>query len=236
MNRTLLVASVAVAAATGIGLSTAAQALEQGDWFGRIGASHVAPNDNTGAVTTPLGAVAGTELEIDDDTGLSFTLGYMLTPNVGIELLAALPFEHDIGPNATLAGTTGSGTIGSTKHLPPTLSAQYYFRPKTSVRPYVGVGVNYTRFFDEQVSGGLASAGYGDLELEDSWGLGAQVGVDVDIAQNWFLNFDVRYLNIETEATVRERSPGSGALGAELTVDDIEINPWVYTISVGTTF
>ena len=229
-------AGAAAAAALGLSLSPVVQALEQGDWFGRIGVTHVAPNDSSGTVVTPGGPVPGTGLTVDSDTNLGFTVGYMVTAHIGVELLAALPFEHDIGPNTALAGVTGSPAIGSTKHLPPTLSAQYYFRPKSSVRPYVGVGVNYTRFFDEEVRGGLASAGYGSLELDDSWGMAGQVGIDVDVAQNWFVNFDVRYLDIDTEATVRERSAGSGALGAVLTIDDIEIDPWVYTISIGTTF
>lgn len=226
----------AVAAAIALGVSFSAQALEQGDWLGRIGATHVAPNDDTGTVATPGGPVAGTELTVDADTSVGFTVVYMLTDRIGVELLASLPFEHDIGPNAALAGTTGSADIGSAKHLPPTLSLQYYFQPRAALRPYVGVGVNYTTFFDEEVRGGLASAGYGSLELEDSWGLAAQVGVDVDLGDRWFVNFDVRYIDISTEATVRERSAGSGALGATLTIDDIEIDPWIYTIAVGTTF
>lgn len=226
----------ATALAIGLCLPGAAMALERGDWFARVGATHVAPNDSTGAVTTPSGAVAGTALRIDSDTSLGFTLGYMLTDHVGMELLGAWPFEHDINPNAALAGVTGSATIGSAKQLPPTLSLQYYFRPKTSVRPYVGVGVNYTRFFDEKVRGGLASAGYGSLKLDDSWGLAGQVGIDIDVSRNWFVNFDLRYINIDTKATVREQSAGSGALGSVLTINDIEIDPWVYTVSVGTTF
>lgn len=235
-TRNALAYAATLAAAFGLSVSTPALALSQGDWIARIGATHVAPNDSTGTVNTPGGAVAGTELEVDSDTSIGFTLAYLITPHLGVELLAALPFEHDISPNSTLAGITGGAAIGSTKHLPPTLSLQYYFRPSTGVRPYVGVGVNYTRFFDEQVRGGLASAGYGDLELEDSWGVAAQLGIDIDVSRNVFLNFDVRYIDIDTKATIREQSPGSGALGAVLSVNDIEIDPWVYTISVGTTF
>ncbi len=235
MNRKRLL-SICVAALVGAAAVPPAMALDQGDWIGRVGATRVVPNESSGPVTASGGPVAGTEINVDDDTRLGFTIGYMLTPHIGIELLGALPFEHDISPNATLAGVTGSGAIASTKHLPPTLSAQYYFRPKTSVRPYVGVGVNYTRFFDEKVRGGLASAGYGSLDLEDSWGLAGQVGVDVDVTRNWFVNFDVRYMSIDTKATVRETSTGSGALGSVLTIDDVQIDPWVYTISIGTTF
>ena len=71
------------------------------------------------------------------------------------------------------------------------------------------MGVNYTTFFDEEVRGGLASAGYGSLELDDSWGLAAQLGLDIDVSDHWFVNFDVRYIGIDTEASVRERSVGN---------------------------
>jgi len=86
------------------------------------------------------GSLGGAPITVEDDSQLSFTVVRMLNPNLGVELLAALPFEHDI----RLDGTT----IGSTKHLPPTVSLQYYVNPTTTVRPYIGTGLNYTYFWD----------------------------------------------------------------------------------------
>ncbi len=74
------------------------------------------------------------------------------------------------------------------------------------------------------------------MDLKDSWDLAGQVGIDVDVARKRFVNFDVRYIDIETKATIRESSAGSGTSGSTLTIDDVQIDPWVYTISVGTTF
>jgi outer membrane protein len=140
----------------------------------------------------------------------------MFTDNLGLDILGATPFTHDI----TLNGTK----VGDTQHLPPTVGIQYHFTPKSNVRPYVGAGINYTTFFSESTTGPLAGA---DLSLDDSWGLAAQVGVDVDINKDWFFNADLRYMNIETTATL------SGAVNGTV---DVQINPWVYSLGVGTRF
>jgi outer membrane protein len=213
--------------------SSSAYALEAGDWIVRFGATNVSPNDSSDTVdikATGTPVVAGSEVDVDDNTQLGINIGYMLTDNWGLELLAATPFKHNIGPNAALAGLTGSADIGETKHLPPTLSLNYHFMPKNNIRPYVGVGVNYTTFFDEDTSNGLEALGYTDLDLDDSWGFAGQVGVDVDVSDNWFLNGSVRYIDINTSATIKNGVAGT------LEVDDIDIDPWVFTLAIGTTF
>jgi outer membrane protein len=59
--------------------------------------------------------------------------------------LAATPFKHDV----LLGDSTEQIKVGSVKHLPPTFSFQYHFMPDSKFRPYVGLGPNYTTFFDE---------------------------------------------------------------------------------------
>jgi len=98
---------------------------------------------------------------------------------------------------------------------------QYYFNPESKVRPYVGLGLNYTTFFSTESIPGLG----GDLDLDDSFGLAAQVGIDYDINEKWFLTADARYINIETTAT-------NSAAGTT----DVEINPTVLSIGVGYKF
>lgn len=191
------------------------QALDQGDWIARVGVSQVKPD--TDSDITPL--VAGGKVDADDGTNLSFTVGYMLTSHLAIDVLAALPFQHDLNGAGTLAG---AGKIAEAKQLPPTVSLQYYFQPKASIRPYVGAGINYTKFFSIKEVGALA----GDkLTLDDSWGLAAQAGVDFDINKKWFANLDVRYIKIETTAN----STTTGQF-------DVTLDPWVIGLHVGTTF
>lgn len=191
-----------------------AQAASAGDWILRIGVSNVSPNDSSG----DLSGAPGGQVTVDGDTQPSVTVTYMLSDQVGIELLASLPFTHDISGAGNLSG---AGKVGETDQLPPTLSVQYYFSPQTSTRPYVGASLNYTTFFSESTTGALAGT---SLKLDDSFGLAVQAGVDVDINKDWFFNADVRYIKINTTATT--------ALGTA----DVDIDPWVFTLGIGTTF
>lgn len=197
------------AALLAAGLSSvagAAQAVEAGDWLVRLGGSMVEPKSTSGSL-------GGADITVDDDTQLSFTVVRMLGANLGLEVLAALPFEHDI--------QLDGNAIGSTKHLPPTVSLQYYFNPRTTIRPYVGAGINYTYFWDEETRG----LGGARLDLDESWGLAAQIGLDLDLDANWFLNADVRYIDIDTDATIE----GVGTVG-------VDISPTVYTLALGYRF
>lgn len=132
-----------------------------------------------------------------------------------MDVLAAIPFNHD----AKLKDGT---KVGDTDQLPPTVSLQYHFTSTGNFYPYVGAGVNYTTFFSEDTTGPLAGA---DLDLDDSFGLAAQIGADWKLNEHWFLNFDVRWMDIDTDAKLN---------GEDLTT--IEIDPLVYGFSLGYKF
>lgn len=194
-------------------VSAQSLAANKGDWIARFGAVSVNPNDSSGQV----GAITGSGVAVDDSQGIFVNLAYMVSDNIGLELLAATPFEHNITATGSIAAL---GKIADTKQLPPTLSVQYYFSPKKSFSPYVGAGLNYTTFFSENAVGGVVTS----ISLDDSWGLAAQAGFDMEISKNWFFHADIRYINIETTATTNVGNV------------DVEINPWVISIGVGTTF
>ena len=186
---TLLAAGLAAAAFT---TSTQALAYGAGDFFTRLGVAKVAPKSDNGELNLAGldSSLSSYDVNVEDDTGFAFTLGYRFHDKVGVELLAALPFKHDF----QVDGVTG----GSTKHLPPTLTVQYYPLGGTAalVQPYVGVGVNYTRFSSEKTDIGL------DLDLSSSWGAAGQVGVDLLINDNWALNAAAWYIDIDTDAKI----------------------------------
>ncbi len=215
-------------------VSGAAHSLESGDWIGRIGIGHISINSSSSTVDIiGTGPVPDTGIEADDSTNLAGTIGYMVTDNWELELLLALPFRHDVSSNDTLSGVLGSsGNIATSKQLPPVLSFNYHFMPKNSMRPYVGAGINYTFFFDEKTTGALKNAGYTNLKLEDSFGLAVQAGIDIDITEKWFINAAVMWVDINTEAKI---SGASGAFGP-LEVKDIELDPVVFIVQVGTLF
>ncbi|WP_404973820.1 outer membrane protein OmpW [Vibrio campbellii] len=209
------ISSLAVVAAL---VSPSVFAHSEGDFILRVGAASVVPNDSSDKILD-----SQYELEVNSDTQLGLTLGYMFTDNISLEVLAATPFSHDISTD--LVGKD----IGSTKHLPPTVMVQYYFGDSQSkFRPYVGAGLNYTIFFDEGFNSTGKGAGLSDLKLDDSFGLAANVGVDYMINDKWFLNASAWYANIETEATYKA--------GGAKQKTDVEINPWVFMISGGYKF
>ena len=190
--------------ALSMGLINTAAAFEPGDWLIRAGGSNVNPRSDNHDVVS-----------VEKDTSVSINFTYMMTDVWALELLAAVPFKHDI---ELLDGTT----VGSTKHLPPTLNLQYHFMPTEKLQPYVGFGINYTNFFSEKTTGPLAGS---DLKLGDSWGFGGQIGFDVMLNENWFFNLDARYIAIETKAKLDGQSLGK-----------VKINPWVYGAHFGYRF
>lgn len=209
------ISSLAVVAAL---VSPSVFAHSEGDFILRVGAASVVPNDSSDKILD-----SQYELEVNSDTQLGLTFGYMFTDNISLEVLAATPFSHDISTD--LVGKD----IGSTKHLPPTVMVQYYFGDSQSkFRPYVGAGLNYTIFFDEGFNSTGKGAGLSDLKLDDSFGLAANVGLDYMINDKWFLNASAWYANIETEATYKA--------GGAKQKTDVEINPWVFMISGGYKF
>lgn len=193
-----------------MGLSSVASAYEQGDWLVRVGVGHVDPKSSNGSLA-----------DVDSGTALAFNGTYFFSPNIAFEILAATPFSHDI----KLAN--GGPKVGETKHLPPTFSLQYHFDTAGAMRPYVGGGINYTLFLDEDTEGALAGT---NLSLDDSFGLAVQLGADFDISETMFLNFDVRWIDINTDAAITDSGGNSVASG------EVEIDPMVYSLTVGWKF
>lgn len=177
--------------------ATSATAQSQGDWTLGLGAGAVLPKSGNGTV-------AGTEAMVDDGYSLTITAEYFIRDNLGIELLAAAPFAHDI----ELAGV---GFAGSVDHLPPTLSLNYHFPTETAWKPYAGIGLNYTTFTD-------VDSPLGDLDLDDSWGLAVQVGIDYAVTDRDAVRANIRWIDIDSDVTLN----GAGIGTAE--IDPVVIN------------
>lgn len=175
-------------------------------WKIRGGYSLIAPQSDNGSIIQKTADVT-----VDNQTGPTFNIDYFLTPNWAIDLLGGLAFKHQINVNGERAG--------STKHLPPILSLQYHFRPEATIRPFVGIGINYTRFLDEKLDSGAK------LSLGSSWGPAVQAGVDIALDEHWTVGGDIRYARIDTRTKINGANVGT-----------VEINPTVYSINVGYRF
>ncbi|MCP5195022.1 MAG: outer membrane beta-barrel protein [Pseudomonadales bacterium] len=228
MKKALSIALVAALA----GGSMMAQAYEKGDFILRVGATTVDPDSDSSGINLP--GVPTLHTEVDDDTQLGIIPVYMVTESVGLELLAATPFEHDI----TLQGKGVNLNAGSTKHLPPTLSLQWYPRAgKNGWQPYVGMGVNYTIFFDEKTDQQLndtLAAIIGsdpkstDLNLDNSFGLSAQAGMDIPLGKHWAINAAVWYIDISSNGKV-----STDVANVNFKTD---IDPFVYNLGIAYRF
>lgn len=228
MRKSLLTASLLALAVA----APMAQAFEAGDIIVRAGAATVDPHEDSsdiwvGALNTD---VAGTKATLDSDTQLGLNFAYMVTNNIGIELLAATPFSHDVGVKGMPGPFAGlNGQLGELKHLPPTLSAVYYpLDSKSAFQPYVGLGINYTWFFDTELTGEAEDKGFSGLDMDDSWGLAYQVGMDYMLTDNLLINAQMRYIDIDTTGT-------TSFAGSEVEVD-VDVDPFVYMVGLGYKF
>ncbi|MDX1368341.1 OmpW/AlkL family protein [Pseudomonas sp.] len=203
-----------------------AQAYEAGDIIVRAGAATVDPHEDSSALKLN-GASLGGQATVDSDTQLGLTGTFMLTDNLGIGLLAATPFQHQVGVKGLGAL---DGKLADIKHLPPTLSLQYFpLAASSRLQPYVGAGLNYTTFFDEDLTSQREGQGFSNLELDDSWGLALEAGVDYMLTDNLLVNATVWYLDIDTTAT-------ADLAGAGQVKVDVDIDPWVYMVGLGYKF
>lgn len=221
-----LLSNTLTASLLGLGMLGSAHALEAGDWAVRAGLAGVLPNDSSGDVA----GFPGNGVSVDNGYGVGIAVSYMLTPGIGIELLGALPFSHDI--SATGPDLGGLGQIGETKHLPPTLLVNYHFPSfKGAFRPYAGVGVNHTFFFDEDTSPSLEGAlGESRLSLDSSTGVAVQFGADWDVGSDVSFNAAVWWIDINTTGTIDfQGDPNDPADDGQTNVD-VEIDPTVIMI------
>jgi len=216
----LIAATLLTTGLTGV----SAAAYEAGDWVVRGRIIHVDTNEDSSTIRVGGVSQAGSGVDVTSDTVPELDITYMWTKHWGTELILGTT-DHVVDGNGTLASL--GGIIGADV-LPPTLTLQYHFKPNSNIRPYAGVGINYTHFYNEKVTGGLDAPG-AKVKMDSSWGLAVQAGVDVDINKDWFINFDVKYIDIETTARFKNTTVGRAAV-------DVDLKPLVFGIGIGTTF
>jgi len=190
----------AIVAAT-LALTTGVAQAASGDWLIRAGVHNVDPKSNNHPV-----------VKADDAPSLTISGSYFFTDNIAVEVLGAYPFTHDV-----LLKADGS-EVAEITHLPPTVSLQYHFAPEATIRPYIGAGLNYTFFYDEKTKGALTGT---KLSLDNSFGLAAEVGVDFALNNDWAINLNARWMDIDSDARLD---------GADL--GTVEVDPMVYGVMI----
>ncbi|WP_417492521.1 OmpW/AlkL family protein [Maricaulis sp.] len=185
---------------------------ESGDWLIRVRAIDVMPNESATIDTV------GGDVDISDQIVPELDITYFVQDNWAVELILGVT-PHDVQAVGTIAGDID---LGDVTLLPPTLTLQYHFNPDGQMRPYLGAGVNYTHFFNEDLPGGSALT---SISYDDSFGFAAQAGIDFALQDDWFFNVDVKYVDINTDVLI------DGAIGA-----DVDIDPVILGIGFGRRF
>ncbi|WP_434288261.1 OmpW/AlkL family protein [Celeribacter sp. SCSIO 80788] len=194
----------AATVALALALPSLASAQDAGTMTLGLGLGGVMPKSDNGDI------LGSTGLRIGDNVRPTVTFEYFIRDNLGIEVLGAWPFQHNIHAD-------GMGKIGTTQHLPPVISLQYHFDTGSTLTPFVGAGINYTAFFDETAKGAVAGS---DLDLSDSWGVALHAGLDYKISERAALRTDVRWIDIDSDVKLDGSKIGKA-----------EIDPWVFGVS-----
>lgn len=198
MNKPVF-AALAIAAASLVSVNAWAQAKE-GPWLvrARVVNLAIAHSDSTGL-----------NLAVNDKVIPEVDVSYFFTKNIAAELVLTIPQKHDLTSNGT--------KIGTVTHLPPSLLLQYHFDAQ-GFKPYVGAGLNYTRFTSSDLPAGVSID-------KSSTGAAFQVGVDIPLSSGLYLNFDVKKVYIKTDVY---------AAGANL--GTLKINPVLFGVGLGWRF
>jgi outer membrane protein len=227
MKKTIATVLMAAAFAPAVAMA------EQGDWVVRMRAAHINPNEDSNLRATAGGTTLTGELTVDSNTIPELDISYYVTKNIALELILAVGSRHDVKlTKSALNGVAAPAlneNLGEVNVLPPTLTVQWHFNPDQMIDPYVGVGVNYTRFMDKNLKHSVG----GDIDVDrNSFGLALQAGVDVNLKDGWLINADVKKLWIDTDVHF---SHGNG-LFPKQKIDSLDIDPWVFGIGVGKKF
>lgn len=224
MKKTLLAVLLATV------FAPAAAMAEAGDWVVRVRAAHINPDEDSGPFTGALspsnfgGADTG-HLTVDSNTIPEIDISYYVTKNIALELILATGSKHDVKLEGSAIGIDQN--LGEVDVLPPTLTVQWHFMPDQMFDPYVGAGINYTRFLDKNLHHTVG----GGIEVErNSFGPALQAGFDINLKDGWLINADIKKIWIDTDV----RFKGDGLPAGK--IDSLDIDPWVFGIGIGKKF
>ncbi len=213
MKKTAISLFVAMFCLSGLGIAqTTPDGNDGSKWQFRLRGIVVTPDESA-----DIEAIGG-DVSISTAVVPEFDITYFFNENWSLELILATA-KHDVEAVGTSAGDIDLGHVWL---LPPTLTAQYHFTGGDFV-PYLGAGPNLTLFYGVD-EGPVAD----DVDYDTSVGFALQGGFDYMLNDKWFLNFDVKKLFLNTDATVNATT----ALGATV-VADVDINPWIFGVGVG---
>ena len=209
------ISSLALAAA----LASAAPAALAQDNVLKVGGTFYQTHSRTDGLSG-IGVPAGADADVGNATTVIFTYERLFTPNLGVEFVIGIP--PTIKAKATGSVAFLGDDVLSAKNVAPTLFINYHlFAPTDALRPYLGAGINYTRFTN--VKSTLAP----DVKMGSSTGLALQAGLNYAINKDWGLFASIAKLNVKSKVV---------AAGATVLTTTVDFRPIVYSAGVSYQF
>ena len=183
--------------------------------FGRSSATPLQSSSAAGTFTSP-----GTGGEIHNTFTAKLSTTYFVTDNIALDLAAGVPPKLKLyaqgnvspfGPGGPSLGLGNLQPLATTRAWCPTLFVKYYFfDAQTKLRPYVGIGGNYTWYSHDELNSTFSGAlqevagpgGKVKVSLSPSWNPAFDVGASYNFSKNWYATASVTYLPLKTNATV----------------------------------
>lgn len=204
----------------------------------QLGAIYLDPNSAAGTTTGPLTPVGALSLTVKPQTTLFFSVARDITEHVDVQLSLGYPPEHDVvlkivdaTPLPASVAAQNGVLVSRTRQIAPTLFANYKFGSADSkFRPFVGVGVNYTKFepTESTAANDAISGGKTNISMTDSWGLAWQAGAAYKFDKNWSISGTYATAHVNSTIT-------TNTLGVVRNLD-VSFRPITFTVAVGYSF
>jgi outer membrane protein len=168
-----------------------------------------------------IGIPPGADAETGDAWTVLLTYERLVTPNFGIELVLGWP--PTIKAKATGSVSFLGEDVLEAKNVSPTLLFNYHFgKDSDTFRPYLGAGINFTRFTDIKTSLPVES-----VDMSDSWGWAVQAGFDYRLTPQWGLFASIAALDVKSDLV---------AVGSTVLKTTIDFKPITYAFGVSYRF
>ncbi len=202
----------------------------------KLGAGKLVNNTSTTDLEGPL-TPTGYRIDVNNPTGFVGSYTRFIGDHTGIEVLLGLPLTLKI-EGAGEASFVES--VGNVKVLPPTILFNYYFTPiQKDLRPYLGIALNHTIFYNAKSSAQLEETLFGetDIDLSSSTNVGGFIGVNYRIHNQYFASFMAGYVAVSTTATTTTETRVIGIpFGTIKREIEVDLNPYVFLLTLGTSF
>jgi outer membrane protein len=183
-------------------LSMPVLSYEGGDIVLRVGYANVDFREDSNPVLVNDALKLG-DISVESQRTPLLTIATMFNERWGVEVLLPFsPLELEAGGKG---GSIDGLPMGTADVWPLAITFQYYPFETKWVKPYIGIGANYTFIYNEQLDENTASLlgieRVESIDADDSFGWVFQLGVDFPVTKNLMVNLSSTYLELNLDAT-----------------------------------